>query len=41
MKGGGCLHENEAACFVVSGLERLSLLDTTLEEIDSDNYFDK
>nr|CCA27601.1 AlNc14C584G12216 [Albugo laibachii Nc14] len=33
--------ENESACFVVSELARLSLLDTMLGEIDSDNEFDK
>lgn len=33
--------ENKAACFVVRELARLSLLDTTLGEIDSDNEFDE
>nr|CCA24688.1 AlNc14C253G9676 [Albugo laibachii Nc14]CCA26370.1 AlNc14C367G11067 [Albugo laibachii Nc14] len=33
--------ENESACFIVSELARVSLLDTTLGEIDSDNEFDK
>ena len=33
--------ENEAECFVVIELARLSLLDTVLGEIDSDNQFDK
>ena len=33
--------ENESACCIMSELARLSLLDATLGEIDSDNEFDK